>query len=141
MPETATIRPLHHRVQVLDCAGRHIRWVDPPNAESLLAIGYEARGRRDKIYAISAPLPAATRAAIAHSAGRSRARDVKPALPTPKPMTSRAEASDNPPRVIRLLPVSAKLRAIFLSALIGRAGILAPPERRLMRAAIMEGRA
>ena len=110
-----------------------MRWAVDSEAVSLIASGYVPVGRKRRIYCIWQPLPRETVVAIAAGAKRAKARDMRARLPVPQPMTTTAESWDNPPRVTKFRPIAAKTREIFLSALIGRAGIVTPRERRAMR--------
>ena len=131
-------RVLNARIEVCDYRGTHMRWAIDSEAVGLIASGYVPVGRKRRIYCIWQPLPRETVVAIAAAGKRAKARDMRARLPVPQPMTTTAESWDNPPRVLKFRPIARKTREIFLSALLGRAGILEPCERRRMREALRE---
>ncbi len=132
------LRALSARVQVYDYTGGHLRWTDSDEAARLIAAGYEALGKRRVIYAIAQPLPREVVVAIKRGTACAKARDTRARLPTPQPMTTTAEAWDNPPRVLKFRRIPRMTREIFLSALIGRAGVLEPTERCRLREHLRE---
>lgn len=118
-------------MQVYDWRGRRLRAASAEVAADFLAAGYEPMGPKRVIYAIRQPMPRAAALAVQKARGKSHERQYH-RIPTPAPTTTTAEGWDNPPRVIKLRPVSCQTRLIFLSALCGRAGALPPDERKRM---------
>jgi hypothetical protein len=131
-------RPIAARVDVYHADRKYSHNVAAIVAVELLRAGCLACRNRGLIKAIR--YPSAKDKQREASAKRSKARDIKPRLPMPEPLTTTAEAFDNPPKVVKFQHLSAKHREIFTSALCGRAGIIADPEaRREMRERIRAG--
>jgi len=114
---------------------RPARHTDAGEAIALIAAGSAvARGKGALVHAI---LMIAKPSSLASEPHKPRARNLN-RIPTPKPLTTEAEAWDNPPRVIRHLEIGRRERMVFLSPLVGRAGILPAADRKRMRRALRE---
>lgn len=140
LPQVQENRELANRIQLYKANGKHSRWIEQDEAICLISGGCQILGRHGLIRAIRMPGSREVERYIEARRGdarRAKARDIKPRLPMPEPLTTTAESFDNPPKVVKFQHLSLKHREIFASALIGRAGIIADPSaRREMRGRI-----